>query len=277
MRHRGATGMVMYGDLRSNLCRVLAMRCAQDDIPAVMVATDADEEGDGGFNAHMVRNLGVDIVTCLPGDIAGSVDVACDLLRDRGLEPYYIYGTRLGTGNEGVLARAYAQVYREICAWEEERGIRFDLICVPYGTGSTMGGLVAGSLERGDGREIVGISISSRTPERALSILRSAVCDYFEKQGQPVPDGVDDALHIEFAYNCGGYGVLNERIAETISAALAQAALPLDPVYSGKAFLGMRDYLRDNNIQGKRILFIHTGGLPIFFDYVGGTHEEHAC
>lgn len=42
--------------------------------------------------------------------------------------------------------------------------------------------------------------------------------------------------------------------------------IPLDPTYTGKAFLGMRDYIIKNNISNKNVLFIHTGGTPLFFD-----------
>lgn len=42
--------------------------------------------------------------------------------------------------------------------------------------------------------------------------------------------------------------------------------IPLDPTYTGKAFLGMRDYIIKNNISNKNVPFIHTGGTPLFFD-----------
>ena len=38
--------------------------------------------------------------------------------------------------------------------------------------------------------------------------------------------------------------------------------------YTGKAFYGMQDYLREKDIKGKKILFIHTGGTPLFFDSI---------
>ena len=43
--------------------------------------------------------------------------------------------------------------------------------------------------------------------------------------------------------------------------------------YTGKAFYGMVKYLEENQIQGKQIqgkqiLFLHTGGTPLFFDFL---------
>ncbi|MFB9106675.1 hypothetical protein ACFFU1_17335, partial [Algibacter miyuki] len=42
----------------------------------------------------------------------------------------------------------------------------------------------------------------------------------------------------------------------------------LDPVYSGRAFYGMLDYIKSQKIKkGANILFWHTGGLPANFYY----------
>ncbi|MEA4881078.1 MAG: hypothetical protein VB045_06345, partial [Synergistaceae bacterium] len=42
----------------------------------------------------------------------------------------------------------------------------------------------------------------------------------------------------------------------------------LDPVYTGKAFAGMLDILRQGVCgKGERVLFVHTGGIPALFHY----------
>ena len=45
--------------------------------------------------------------------------------------------------------------------------------------------------------------------------------------------------------------------------------IPFDHTYTGKAFGGMLDYVEKAEIKDKNILFIHTGGVPLFFDYLG--------
>lgn len=275
-REQGANALIMYGDRRSNLCRVLALACHAEGMPSLMVTSSAPS-GRPSFNERIIAGMGVEMLSCRPDAIADAIDRAFETLSARGLRPYYIFGNRLGAGNEGTAANAYARVYRQILAWEQENGTHFDLIVLPYGTGATQGGLVAGSLVAGDGRDIVGISISSRTPERAMDVLASTVTGWFVKQGAPCPPGYRDALHLECGYNGGGYGIADARVAGAISAMMREAAIPMDPVYSGKAFLGMRDYLSDRGISGKRILFLHTGGLPIFFDHLAAATEEPAC
>lgn len=276
MYAQDANALIMYGDRRSNLCRVLALACKAEQIPCLMITTSGPSTVPA-FNERIITGLDVDIIQCEQGSIADAVDEAQERFANLGYRPYYIYGSRMGTGNEGTAANAYANVYKQILAWEDEHQVAFDIIVLPYGTGATQGGLVAGSLAARDNREIIGISISSRTPQRAMSILADSVASWFDKEGLDCPADYLKALHLECGYNCGGYGVPDKRVDETIRLMLQYAAIPLDPVYSGKAFLGMRDYLHDNDVRDKRILFVHTGGLPIFFDHLGTLYKENSC
>ena len=63
-----------------------------------------------------------------------------------------------------------------------------------------------------------------------------------------------------------GYGKKSSIIDKAIYDMMVLNGIPLDPTYTGKAFLGMRDYIIKNNISNKNVLFIHTGGTPLFFD-----------
>lgn len=271
MRVRGCNALVMYGDLRSNLCRVLAILCHRDQVPCLMIATSEGDVVGQSFNQDVIRRLGVEVLECAKSDIAVTVDLAFGRLTSRGLRPYYIYGDRTGSGNEGTAANAYARAYGEICAQESALGVRFDLIVTPYGTGCTQGGLVCGSLCANDNREIVGISISSRPRERALSVLDDTVRAWFEREGRELPGDYQRHLNLQTAYTCGGYGVRDRRVDELIERMLLEEGLPLDPTYTGKAFRGMLDYLDDRGAKGKSVLFLHTGGTPLFYDYLLAT------
>ena len=65
-----------------------------------------------------------------------------------------------------------------------------------------------------------------------------------------------------------GYGKDDSRVDETIRFVMDTWGIPLDPTYTGKAFLGMREVLASRQIAGKNILFLHTGGTPLFFDWM---------
>lgn len=278
MLERGCDALVMYGDLQSNLCRVLANLCHELGVPALMVATahgGRDGEASASFNERLVRRFGIDIFRCATGGIADAVDEAMGQLRAQGYRPYYIYGNRYGTGNEGTAARAYEETYHEICDQERELGLSFGLIATPYGTGCTQGGLVCGSLNAGDDRHIVGFSISSRTPERARSVLEETVTDWFRKAGRDLPDGWRGRIDLQCGYNRGGYGAEDARVDEMIEFMLKENSVPCDPTYMGKALLALADYLDEHDVRGTDIIFLHTGGLPLFFDYLERARALH--
>ena len=179
-------------------------------------------------------------------------------LKTAGRKPYFIEGG--GHGNIGT--EAYVQCYREIREYEKEKNARFDYIFFASGTGTTHAGLVCGQLLSGDERKIVGISIARKNP-RGRDVVLESIRSYLgdraaEEQIQEKTVFIDDYT--------SGYGKQDRRVVETIETALKNYGIPLDATYTGKAFMGMREYIRKEQIKGKNILFIHTGGTPLFFD-----------
>ena len=75
------------------------------------------------------------------------------------------------------------------------------------------------------------------------------------------------------AYCMGGYGKYNQDVQKTIEEVMAKDGIPMDSTYVGKAFYGMKRYLEEHQIQGKNILFLHTGGAPLFFDLMDKKWE----
>jgi 1-aminocyclopropane-1-carboxylate deaminase/D-cysteine desulfhydrase-like pyridoxal-dependent ACC family enzyme len=69
-------------------------------------------------------------------------------------------------------------------------------------------------------------------------------------------------------YTFGGYGVIDKDLVKVISDVAFKETILLDPVYTGKAMTGLIDLVNKNVIKkGSNILFIHTGGTPILFQY----------
>ena len=264
---KGCNAMILYGDRRSNLCRVLSSMCAASGIDAIMVETSEHEEtGTVPFNERMIRNLGTRILPCGKTEIRSAVEAAMDTFQKEGKKPYYIYGNSIGEGNEGTAVDAYVRASGEILSWEEESGIKLDYVFTACGTGSTLAGLSVGMLEKKSAAHVVGISISSRSPGRAKSCLERAAIAWYEREGRRVPGDLERHLHLETGYNCGGYGVRDERVRDLIGEVFRLTSLPLDMTYTGKALRGMLDYLSEQGIRGENVLFLHTGGTPLFFD-----------
>lgn len=268
MQREHCDSMIIYGNYHSNLCRILSSLCAQLHIPCYMVHNREDiKEEKETFNSKIIKSAGVTEVPCQKADIARAVESAAEELTEKGFRPYYIYGNSRGEGREWVPMEAYEETYEEICRYEEEKGLRFDYIFLASSTNATQAGLLAGSLNRADDRKIVGISVS-RNEKRGREVIAHDLEAWAEKNGRKLPEDAASRIFFTDAYMEGGYGVWSEKIDKIIGTVYKSDGIPLDMTYTGKAFYGMVNYLKENKICGKNILFLHTGGTPLFFDYL---------
>lgn len=254
------TDVVMtYGSNGSNHCRIVANMAAAMGLSCHIISPMEEEVL---YNTKLVRAFGAVIETCPVSEVARTIENRKSAYRQEGKVPYFIMGG--GHGNPGT--EGYVKAYREILEYEKENSIYFDYIFHASGTGTTQAGLVCGKLLVRDAkRKIVGISIA-RQQERGRQVVKESIREYlgadFEKLYR------EEDLVFTDAYRLGGYGKYHEGVMETIQSVMRQEGIPMDSTYVGKAFWGMCQYVRENQIEDKNILFIHTGGTPLFFDKI---------
>lgn len=246
--------VVTYGSSCSNHCRIVANQCCRRGMKCYIVSPQ--EASEPTFNSQMMMFFGAEITTVPVNEVRDTIEGKLAELKEAGLHPYFIEGG--GHGNIGT--EAYVQCYQEIKEQEAELGIRFDYIFFASGTGTTHAGLVCGQIVNSDERKIIGISIARKNP-RGRNVVLDSIRSYLS-------DRVDEEELQEktiFIDNyTSGYGKEDFRVQRTIEEVLKTYGIPLDATYTGKAFMGMTDYIKD--INDKNILFIHTGGTPLFFD-----------
>lgn len=253
------TDIVMtYGSNSSNHCRIIANMAASMGLGCHIISPQENEET--FHNTRLVRSFGAVIETCPVSSVAKTIDNRIQAYRQQGRNPFFIEGG--GHGNPGT--EAYTKVYREIEAYEREQQVRFDYIFHASGTGATQAGLVCGQLLSGEhDRRIIGISIA-REAERGRKVVKDSIRAYLGDRFAALYR--EDLLLFTDAYRCGGYGRYTKEVAETIDFVMQREGIPMDTTYVGKAFHGMLACLQEKQIRERKILFIHTGGCPIFFD-----------
>jgi 1-aminocyclopropane-1-carboxylate deaminase len=70
------------------------------------------------------------------------------------------------------------------------------------------------------------------------------------------------AVQVYEAYHFGRYARITSGLEEFCHAFSASYAIPLEPVYTGKAMFGAYDLLRQGAFEaGSKLCFLHTGGL----------------
>lgn len=258
MQSQGKNAMIAYGSKSSNLCRVLAQMCCDKDIPCAVVYSE-DEHTDTN-NSRIVSSLGVREYACAKTEVANTVQKAIEDFEAQGMNPYYIYGSTLGTGNELTPVSAYTKVYDEISEYESEQSITFDYIFMAVGTAASYSGILARAEELSHKRNITGISVA-RPGSRCTEIISENLKLYLKREV------TDPQIEVCDEYLEGGYGKASEEELREIDFIYENFGLPLDPTYTGKAWFGMKNYLAEKGIKNKNILFIHTGGYPLFCDY----------
>ena len=271
MRTKKKNCLIGYGSIQSNLTRALANLASKEHIEySIICPIDDTDPFRMNFNRIITEFLGGHFFFCKKNEIAENIELLINKYTQKGFDPYYIYGNKFGHGNESIPVSAYFLAYKEIFIYERQLNCLFDYIFLPVGTGMTQAGLLCGISKYERDTDVIGISVA-RTTEQERRIIRNYI-DVFRKDNE-IKDVSDKKIVVDDSFLCNGYGGYNLEIENTIDMVLRKFGVPLDVTYTGKAFHGMNHYLKNNNIKNKNILFLHTGGTPLFFDYMNKQHS----
>lgn len=255
----GYNCIVTYGSSHSNHCRVIANMAASRKLPCYII--QPDEASDMTFNSRMTELFGAHMEKVPVKDVHDTIEQRLRELKQQGKKPYFIPGG--GHGDIGT--QAYVLCYEEIREYEEKHDTRFGYIFLASGTGTTQAGLVCGQLLYGDERKIAGISIARKNPY-GKEVIAESIRSYLSLKGFMLSEEVlQSRLIFLDDYTEDGYGMCSSGIFETIKSVMTDYGIPLDSTYTGKAFWGMEQYIVQKNIAEENILFIHTGGTPLYF------------
>lgn len=260
--------IVTYGSSSSNHCRVVANMAAAREIPCYIISPL--ESSKTTFNSILMKLFNVKIKVVPVKDVHDTIDETLKELKAQKLNPYFI----AGGGHGDIGTRAYEECYSEIKAYEKREKNYFEYIFLASGTGTTQAGLVCGQLLNNDNRKIVGISIARKNPY-GKSVVEESIHQYLRNNQSLISQKMirQNTVFIDDYVN-GGYGSHNNCVHELIKTVMYQYGIPMDETYVGKAFYGMLKYIEKENISGKNILFLHTGGTPLFFDNIKAVEKE---
>ena len=93
----------------------------------------------------------------------------------------------------------------------------------------------------------------------SIDTMRSMFYGFFMED-----EMLDDLLQkvtVHAESHFGGYAKYTSELLRFIQEVYKTHALPLDPIYTSKAFFAMNEALKNPIYDGKKVVFIHTGGL----------------
>lgn len=256
-----ANALVTTGGIQSNHCRAVAVFAAQYGMRCTLVLHgDIKKFNEQSGNAKIMRDSGVDIIFTEDSNLIGELmNKTMDRYIEKGLSPYYIWGG--GHNYEG--GYAYIKAIKELAKYCKKNKWYPEYIFHASGTGSTQSGILAGLDKYLENIEtkVIGISVG-RKSEHATKIVGDF---YKELCNNYKIEYLDREVVVLDDYLCGGYGKYNDRIKEISCKSVKEFGFTLDTCYTGKAFYGMQDFIKKNNLKNKKILFWHTGGV---FNYL---------
>ena len=267
--------VMTYGSSSSNHCRIIANMAAAMGLPCHIISPEENYRDTP--NSRMVEQFGAVVEKVPLSGISRAIEARKTAYQKSGKNPYFIQGG--GHGDPGTAA--YVECYEEIHSWEQEQGISFDYIFHVSGTGTTQAGLVCGLLacRQQERTRVVGLS-NARTLERGRPVVVQSALSWLEhvygpQTGRRISeDEVERAVCFEDAWRLEGYGCYNDAVVRTVEEGMKRYGVPMDTTYVGKGFWAMTEYVKREKLLGKNLLFLHTGGTPLFFEDRCG--EENA-
>ena len=178
---------------------------------------------------------------------------------------HHCYEVPLG-GASKIGSAGFIDGYIELEEQLEADGIHADYIFHGTGSGGTLAGLQAGRKLIGSDTEIISINVSYKDEgytTRSAELANQSL-ELIDAAGISVNPSVD--IHTDLGYYLPGYEIPNEGASDAIRLLAREEGLFVDPVYTGKAFAGMLDYIRSGKVeQGSTVVFWHTGGATALF------------
>jgi len=253
----GATHVITAGAVQSNHCRATAIAASSLGLQSELIlrgAQPATSEGNlllselVGAHCHFVDT---ETWRQLP-DVFQLLETS---LRGQSQTPYSI---PIG-GSNPLGVWGYARMMGELKQDLKDAGIEAAHVVSAVGSGGTYAGILAGIgiHELTHRCSTTGILVSDDKAyfdEKVSSDLARWTAVYENSADLP-------SANFDDRFIAPGYGRANPEIFQLIHSLAKQEGLFLDPVYSGKAFFGMLQRMKEGLIEEDDVVFVHTGGL----------------
>ena len=241
MKHEG---VLTFGGAFSNHLLATAAACKQEGLHSIGLVRGEELHSDSNYILKQCADLGMQLAF---------ISREAYALRH---EKEYHEELVLKFPSHMVVPEGGANYYGMIGCQEimSETDNDFDFVFVAQGTTTTSCGIL--------------LAIPERTKLVAVPVLKGFDTEgemrrLFTYSGFPIEiiDDLMEQLIVISDHHFGGYAKYNDELLDCMEQIFNESNIPLDPIYTGKAFVAMLDFIEKNDVRDAKILFVHTGGI----------------
>ena len=261
-QEHGATMLLTLGGAQTNHGRLTAAVAAKYGMKCAIVCVD-DYPGELSANLLLDRLFGAEVILKhndgRPEEVQFA-ETAAKVKARYEAQGETVYEIPVGGSNvEGILG--YYECAMELTKQAHEMGLDDATVYDAVGSIGTYMGLYCGLKNEGSPLGLVGIAISP-----FLEAKEARIMEYFREVKKTYGLHIDarrEDFHIEKDYTRGAYNNPCKEVRDAVRYMAGREGIILDPCYTGKAFAGILDMVREGKIaKGSKLIFLHTGGLP---------------
>ncbi|WP_233277838.1 1-aminocyclopropane-1-carboxylate deaminase/D-cysteine desulfhydrase [Paenibacillus durus] len=266
----GATHIITTGAVQSNHAQLTAAAARKLGLePHLVLSGQPDDQRRG--NLYLDHLMDSELTFVSPPAGRPSLEVINETMvqiaktiTNEGGTPYLIpEGGTDALGTVGYIL-AVKELVQQISTMQMDA--KRILIAVATGTCGTHAGLIAGSSIIPNNFEILGVSVSGNTDIKKAKTARIAT-ETLKLAGyeQTIDEG---QVWIEDRFIGSRYADITEACRSAIHLTARSEGIFLDPVYTGKAMAALVHMGQNGQLSRyDAVIFIHTGGLPLLFNY----------
>lgn len=258
-----ANVIITEGAVTSNHCLQTAACSCHMGLECILVLSDSyiGDELNGNFLLDHILDVDIRRVKSSE-DRKAMMNLVAEELKQQGKTPYII-----PTGGSNIIGiLGYINFIKEIAKQSEQMNIRFDYLIHATGSAGTQAGCIVGKKLYYPNIEIIGINVGDSKKE-IIQATQQIIKEFEQKNSIKLNIDVSDIIVMD-EYFGEGYGIPSKELIETLKLVAKLEGIFLDPVYNGKAMIGLIDLIKKNHFkENSNILFLHSGGGPAIFSY----------
>jgi len=265
----GADTLVTCGGVQSNHCRATAFAAAKRGLSSVLLLRVPDPSRPPALEANALLDdlAGAELRYVSHAEYARRAEVMASIaveLRAAGRRPYVIpEGGSNALGSLGYVL-AVAELRAQLPeAWRDVPLV----IAYAAGSGGTGAGIEMGLRLAGwKGARAVGFAVcnDARYFVRAIA----AICGEARRRWPAIPEVPEAEIAVDGGFVGPGYAQATDDGLALIRRAARADGVLLDPVYTGKAMLGVAARARQpGGLPARRVVLWHTGGAFGLFPF----------